>query len=168
MRVRTLLTPSILAAALALAACASEIPAPSLGPRAVEKQPIDMPVANGDEAEKPTDATLAAQLASFLAAAEAGEKGFTEQRVRADVAISRATGTGEGSDAWIDAQQALTSLDSARGPVRDAAAAIDALRQNPANAAPGNRMAIDQAAARVTQIDDAQSVAFATLAARLR
>jgi hypothetical protein len=168
MAVRITLNPFILASVLALAGCASEIPAPSLGPRAVEKQPIDMPVTNGAEAENPADPALASKLVSLLAAAEAGDRDFAQQRTRAEGTVGRATGARTGDETWIAAQQALTSLDAARAPVRDAAAAIDALREDPGNVVPGNRTAIDAAAARVKEIDDAQSAAFAVLGERLR
>ena len=160
--------PFILSSALALAGCASQIPAPSLGPRAVEKQPIDLPVTNGAEAESPADASLTTQLTSLIAAAEAGNTEFAQQRARTDTAVARAAGSAVGDDAWINAQQALTSLDAARAAVREAASAIEALRETPANAAPGNRAAIDRAAARVSEIDGTQGRAFAALGERLR
>ncbi|WP_162875672.1 hypothetical protein [Sphingomonas crusticola] len=160
-------TPFIFALTLVLAGCGTEIAAPSLAPRAVEKQPIDMPVAHASEVESVADTALMNQIASLVAAAEAGDRAFADQRARADAAVRRAAGAAQGSEAWIVAQEALTSLDAARAPVRDAAAAIDALRQSPANAAPGNRAAIDEAAAQVTQLDRAESNVFATLAAKL-
>lgn len=154
-------------AAVLLAGCGSQIPAPSLGPRAVEKQPIDMPVADAHEADTDADAALVARIATLVAAAEAADKAITEQRRRAEAAVARASGAAQGDETWIAAQEAVTALDSARGPLRDTAGAIDALRHDPANAAPGNRAAIDAAAARVAQIDTAAGAALAALAARL-
>ncbi|WP_442681029.1 hypothetical protein ACSBM8_07590 [Sphingomonas sp. ASY06-1R] len=167
MAVRTIILTPLLSALLLLPGCASQISAPSLGPRAVEKQPIDMPLMDGSEAEHPADAALTARIASLVAAAETGQKDFAAHQAGAATAISRAAGTGVGSDAWIAAQQALTSLDSARAATRDAAAALDALRDDPANAAPGNRKAIDAAAAEIAQIAEAQSRAVGELSAKL-
>ncbi|WP_420139218.1 hypothetical protein [Sphingomonas sp.] len=164
---RTTFLPPILSVLLVLPGCASQIAAPSLGPRAVEKQPIDMPLMDGSEAEQPADAALTQRIASLVAAAEAGQKDFVEHQAAAAAAISRAAGAGVGSDAWIAAQEALTSLDSARGATRDAAASLDALREDPANAAPGNRNAIEAAAAQITQIAQAQSRAVGELSAKL-
>ena len=65
------------------------------------------------------------------------------------------------------AQQALSALDTARGPVRDSVAAIDAMRSEPANAASGNRAAIDAAAATIEALDDAEAASVAALSARL-
>ena len=167
MRVRTAFLPLLMSVVLVLPGCASQISAPSLASRAVEKQPIDMPLANGSEAEHPADAALTTQIAALLAAAEAGNKDFTSHQAQAEAAITRAAGSGTGSDAWIAAQEALTSLDSARGATRDAAAGIDALRHDPANAVPGNRIAIDQAAAEIDRIDQAQGAAVGALSRKL-
>lgn len=166
MRIR-LATVPLAAAALALAGCSHEISAPSLLPRAVEKQPIDMPVATSVEAESAPDAALTAKIASIVAAAEAGDRAFAAQRTRTETAVGRGAGAGQGSDPWVEAQEAITALESARAPVRDAANAVDGLRDDPANAAPGNRAAIDAAAARVSALNDGEAAAIAALSAKL-
>jgi hypothetical protein len=61
----------------------------------------------------------------------------------------------------------VTALASAHAAVRDAAAAIDALRDDPANAAPGNRTAIDAAATEVTALDNKEVDAVAALNKKL-
>ncbi|HWI84795.1 MAG TPA: hypothetical protein VNT42_00535 [Sphingomonas sp.] len=165
MRIIPILSASL--AILSLASCGTSISAPSLDQRPVEKQPISMPETDPREAETPADAALISRIAAIVAAAETGDKAFASQRARAEEAVARATGAAPGSDAWIAAQEALTALESARGPARDAAADVDALRQDSASAAPGNRAAIDNAAARVGQIDRAQRAAIAALAGRL-
>ena len=114
------------AAALSLAGCSHEVSAPSLMPRAVEKQPIDMPMTNAIEADTPVDPALQAKIATQVAAAQAGDKAFTAQQAETDKAVARASGAAPGSDAWVEAQEAVTALASARAAVRDAAAAIDA------------------------------------------
>ena len=165
MRIRPILLPS--AALLVLAGCGAQVSAPTLAPRAVEKQPIDMPVTSATEPEGPADAALVAKIAPLVASAEAGDKAFSEQRARTAAVVARAAGTAQGSEAWVAAQEAVTALASARGPVRDAAGAVDALRIDPANAAPGNRAAIDTAAARIEAIERAEGAAIAELNAKL-
>jgi len=157
----------ISAATLALVACGSQVPAPSLMPRAVEKQPIDMPLSEATERETPVDAALQAQIATQLATAEAGDRKFAEQRAVADAAIARAAGAKPGEENWVQAQEAITALETARTAVRDAAAAIDALRLDPANASTGNRAAIDAAATQVDGILRAEASTVAALTAKL-
>ena len=154
-------------AVLTLAGCGAEVDAPSLLPRAVEKQPIDMPVAEAREVHTPADPALQAAIARQIEAAEAGDKEFAARRGAAEDAVTRAAGQAQGSELWVQAQEAVTALESARTAVRDAAAAIDALRDDPANAATGNREAIDAAAKQVAGIEDAETAAVAALTARL-
>jgi hypothetical protein len=51
--------------------------------------------------------------------------------------------------------------------VRDAAAAIDALRDDPANGTSGNRTAIDTAAKHVADIEQSEAETVAALTAKL-
>jgi len=136
-------------------------------PRAVEKQPIELPVAEATEQQSTADPALQAALARQIAAAQAGDKAFADQRAVADAAIARAAGAAPGSEGWIQAQETITALETARTAVRDAAAAIDALQGDPANASTGNRAAIDAAAARVEAIEQAQNATVAALIAKL-
>jgi len=157
----------LFAAACSLSGCGSQVSAPSLLPRAVEKQPIDMPVSEPVERETPADPALQAEIAKQTAAAEAGDKAFAEQLAAAEAAVARAAGTTPGGELWVQAQQKVTALETARVPVRDAAGAIDALRLEPANAGTGNRAAIDAAAARVGALEKAEMNAVAALTAKL-
>ena len=157
----------ISAASLALSACGTELQAPSLLPRAVEKQPIDMPVAEASEAQTPADPALQAAIAKQIEAAEAGDRDFTRSRADAEQAVAKASGKPQGSEDWVQAQEAVTALESARTQVRDAAAAIDALRDDPANGTSGNRAAIAAAAKRVADIEQSETDAVAALSAKL-
>lgn len=163
-----ILTSSVFATTIMLAGCGPQVSAPSLLPRAVEKQPIDMPLTDAREAETPATPALLAQVAAVTGAADAADRAFAAQKDRSAAAVARAVDAVQGSEVWIAAQESLTALDAARGPVAEAATALDALRQDPANAGPGNRAAIDQAAKRVEQMDAAQKAAIAALARRLR
>jgi hypothetical protein len=82
----------ISAAALGLSGCGTELQAPSLLPRAVEKQPIDMPVSEASEAQTPVDHALQAAIAKQIGAAEAGDRDFASRRADAEQAVARAAG----------------------------------------------------------------------------
>lgn len=136
-------------------------------PRAVEKQPIDMPVSEPVERESPADPTLQAALAKQVAAAEKGDRDFGTQHAVAEKAVTAVAGAAQGSEAWVQAQEAITALEASRALVRDAANAIEALRDNPAYASTGNRAAIDAAAARVSEIERVETEKVAALSAKL-
>jgi hypothetical protein len=155
-----------LSGAALLSSCGPQVNAPSLAPRPVEKQPIDLP-AETSEPATPVDPALAARIAPLVASAQAGDQAFTHQRTETEAAIAKAAGAAQGSEAWIVAQQALSTLDAARAPVREAAAAIEALREDPANAASGNRGAIEAAAKIIEALDDAEAASVATLGTKL-
>ena len=144
--------------------CGPRVDAPSLGLRPVERQPIQLPAAAG-EVEVPADPVLVARLAALVDPAEIADRGFQQELARAGPIVRRGSRAGQGSEDWTVAQEAVSALDTARTPVRDAAAAIAALRMEPANAASGNRTAIDAAAARIEALDDGEAAAVAALTA---
>ena len=148
---------------LSLGGCTA-VDAPSLAPRAAEKIPIDAPAPYVEETGT-ADPALAARLAPLIAQAESGHRDFTA--AQQDVAKAAAAAGQSGSESWILAQQALSALDGKRLAVQDAAAKLDAIRFEPANAAPGNRQAIDQAGARLQALVDEEVAAMAQLAAKL-
>jgi len=165
--VRITLILLLSAAACSLAGCGAQVSAPSLLPRVVERQPIDMPVATAIEADTPVDPALQTKIVEQIAKAQAGNTAFNAQRAEVEKMVARAAGAKQGSDAWVEAQEALTALESARIAVRAAAAAIDTLRDDPANAAPGNRAAIDAAAADMTRLEETQTAIVVGLNKRL-
>ena len=149
-----------------LAACGPSVHAPSLGLRAVEKQPIELP-GPASEPQIPVDPALTARIAPLVESAQAGDRGFARQRIETESAFAKAKGAAPGSEAWIVAQQALSALDATRGPVRDAAGTIEAMRVEPANAGSGNRAAVESAATTIEALDDAETAVLAALSARL-
>lgn len=153
-------------ALLVLGGCAANETAPSLAIRPAERLPIAAPDPVR-EAGAAADPALAGRIVPVIAAVDAGAAAFERARGEAAAAVTRAQGAAAGSDRWLAAQQVLSTLESARAPIRDAAAALDALRQEPANAASGNRAAIEAAAARVDAIEAAQAAAVAALAGAL-
>ncbi len=161
-------TPLSLLLPLFLAGCgANAIDAPSLSPRPVERQPVEMP----DEASEPQvalDPALAPRIATIEAGASQGHADFEKARTRAESAVGKAANAPSGSEAWTVAQQEMSALDAARGPVNHAAAELDVLQQDPANLTAGNRAAIQAAALRIEALAQGESDAVAALSGRLR
>src|SRR3954467_4490793 len=95
-----------LAAAL-LAGCVSQGPFPSLAPRPAEQE---------DWSEEPVhaapvvadDASLRARIAALLTQAHDGERAFDADLPAAERAAAHVGA--EGSDSWIEAQQAISRL----------------------------------------------------------
>jgi hypothetical protein len=115
---------SILVPLVLAAGCAAPGPYPSLAPRPAEK-------AYAEDAEerkpvaRPDDPALAGEIDRLLAEAKAGAETFDS----AFPAAQRAAGSAgaAGSDAWIEAQQALSRLESARARTTAAQADLDRL-----------------------------------------
>lgn len=104
--------------------CAAPGPYPSLAPRAAEQA-----YAEDAEERKPTpqpdDPALAAEIDRLLAAARAGAAEFDSALPAARAAAGKAGAAG--SDSWIEAQQALSRLESARARTTAAVADLDRL-----------------------------------------
>ena len=145
-------------AALALAAgCAAPGPYPSLAPRPAEKA-----YAEDAEERKPTpqpdDPALAGEIDRLLAEARAGGAQF-------DSALSAAKRTAgsagpAGSDSWIEAQQALSRLESARARTTAALADLDRLsieRSNAGTLGDGDLERMRRAAAEIQALADSQA-----------
>lgn len=157
----------ISASVWSLSACTADVQAPSLLPRAAEKQPIEMPLSEAREIPTPADPALRAAIEKQVDAAQVGDQEFAARRGITEQAVAKAAGKAQGSEEWVQAQEAITALETARRAVRDAAAAIEALRDDPAYASAGNRAAIDAAVKQVATIEEAESAAVAALTARL-
>ena len=114
-----------------LAGCARDTENyPSLSPRAVEKlgfaepEPDAAPVAF--KADPALDATIAddrRQLATIAS-------GFAEAATRSETAVRGARGRAVGSDAWLEAQTSLASLDDYRAQASSLATDVDTLITN--------------------------------------
>ena len=152
-----------------LGACSGPIgDAPSLGPRPIEKIDVDTPVAEAPPADPAAaDPGLKAKIAAALAAAEAGQARFAAEQAKATAAVDRARGQPVGSDAWVAAQTALSSLQAARDGVQDAAADIDTLRTTLTSPTDADLAAIETATDKVATMITANGEAVAALAGRL-
>ena len=115
--------PILLPLALA-AGCAAPGPYPSLAPRPAEK-------AYADDAEErkptpqPDDPALAGEIDRLLAEAKAGSADFDSALPGAQASAGAAGASG--SDAWIEAQQALSRVEAARARTTAALADLDRL-----------------------------------------
>jgi hypothetical protein len=139
-------------AALLLAGCVSAGPFPSLAPRPAEQE---------DWSEEPVrpipvvadDPALRARIAALLDEARAGQRAFEAEAPGAERAAARAGR--EGSDSWLEAQQAISRLEAARGRSGTALADLHALAL--ARAA-GPTSEADQAALKAA-IEEAEAIA---------
>jgi hypothetical protein len=128
-----LLIPTL---SLLLAGCAGQGDFPSLAPRAVEGELSPAAACRGGDACAPTapppapapiadDAQLAARISQLVARARDGDKAFATLLPEARRSVARAGGSG--SEPWIEAQQLVSRLESARSATVDALAELDAL-----------------------------------------
>jgi hypothetical protein len=105
------------------AGCAPEGSFPSLAPRAVERLSTDDPVRI--QAAVPSDPALSAQVALLLARARQGQAEFQAGLPAARAGVARAGAAG--SDAWVEAQQAVSRLEGARAETAAALTELDSL-----------------------------------------
>ncbi|MBA4747136.1 MAG: hypothetical protein H2056_00325 [Sphingopyxis sp.] len=115
-------------AALLLAACASGASGdyPSLGKRPIEERfAVVESVPLAPPGLLPAD--LAGRLARWRSDADGAAAAFTALRGETEAAVTAARGAAPGSEAWVVAQQALSRLTVARGPLMVALGDIDAL-----------------------------------------
>ena len=153
-----------LAAILCLAGCAADGPYPSLAPRAVERQQADPEPVAVDAA---IDPSVAARVAELRASARAGDAAFDAEINSAERAVANAGG--EQSESWIEAQQALSRAQSARGPTVAALFDLDALALERARqpTAASDREQIQAAVSEVQEMAAGQARRLETLRARL-
>ncbi|AQR73172.1 hypothetical protein [Sphingomonas sp. LM7] len=88
---------------------------PSLLPRPIESQSLAEP-------DRPApvvapDPALDKRIAEAGAALTAGNQRFIKAAQEAEAKVAVARGVREGSDAWLDAQTALSTLESLRAPI---------------------------------------------------
>jgi hypothetical protein len=139
------------------AGCAAPGPYPSLAPRPAEK-------AYAEDAEErrptpqPDDPALAGEIDRLLAAGKAGAAEFDSAFPAARAAAGRAGAAG--SDAWIEAQQALSRLEAARARTTAAVADLDRLaveRTSAGTLGPGDSERLRRATEELQALTDAQA-----------
>ncbi|HEX8626194.1 MAG TPA: hypothetical protein VF782_14110 [Allosphingosinicella sp.] len=150
-------TLAALASLILAAGCAAPGPYPSLAPRPAEK-------AHAEDAEErkptpqPDDPALAGEIDRLLAAGEAGAAEFDAALPAAQRAAGAAGAAG--SDSWIEAEQALSRLESARARTTAAVADLDRLAVERASAGTlgsGDSERLRAATAELQALSDSQS-----------
>jgi hypothetical protein len=149
-----------------LAGCASASDFPSLAPRPAEladnPAPAEPPPPAG-----PVDSALAGRIAQLATDARQGQAEFEAEVGKAQAAVRRAGGAG--SDSWIEAQQAVSRLESARTKTMNALAELDALarERSALPSAAQDLPAIASASAEAEQLAQRQREAIDRLLAAL-
>ena len=152
---------------LAAAACAPPGPYPSLEPRPIEKALADTEEPRA-EVPLPDDSELPARMRALIDQARKGEADFRGELPAARDAVAKAGP--DGSDSWIEAQQAISRLEAARAVTTEALSDLDAMtlaqaNEKGASAADLERMA--QAVAAVQALADSQQAEIGRLMGRI-
>lgn len=146
--------PLLASAAVLAAGCVSEGPFPSLAPRPDERLAIEEPVREAPQI--PDDSGLRVRINALLAEARAGEAAFERDFEAAARTAARAGA--EGSDSWIDAEQAFSRAEASRIRATDAAAELHeiALARAGQPTSPADLAALEAAIAQADEIVAAQ------------
>jgi len=155
-----------------LAACASA-PAgefPSLARRPAESP---APPAPAPAAPPAADATLTARIAALVDEAHKGDDAFASAVAGAERRVSAASGAAAGSEAWIDAQQALSGIEATRAASVGALASMDSLLVERLDAiaagkAQGGEAELRAAQAEIGAIVDRQTARMDALKGKLK
>jgi len=143
---------------LLVGACTAPADHPSLAPRAVERfttiEPTTTPIT---QPAIPEDASRQERVSALVARAREADALFRSRLSEAQAAAARGAGSGIGSEAWVQAQQAVSRADVARTPVTQSLADLDALQIASAEAGVG----IEATAALTTALDEVGSLSAA-------
>ena len=166
MTTRTSARLALSAALLVSAGCAPSDGFPSLAERPAERNvSIEAPV--HPAVDVPSDPALHARIAAFERQAAEGDRGFEAALGAAAAAVGAAGPASPHS--WVEAQQALSRLEAARGPTTTALSELDALAIGRAEVPTSSDdfAAIHAAIARVEGIAEAQQQRLDQLRTRL-
>ena len=152
----------ILLSVAALAGC-TENPGryPSLLSRPIESQSLAEPERPAPVATP--NATLDARIAEIAAKLDSAAKAFNAAAQEAEAKIAVAQGLAVGSEPWLDAQTALSSVDATRGPVVRALADLEELAIERGRAGQPPYPALDAAIVAARETSRAQQARIATL-----
>ncbi len=133
---------------------------PSLAPRPIEEMSLAEPTR---PAPPPAveSASAAARYAPIIAQAREDDAAFRHTLDEERGALARGRSAATGSEAWTAAQQALSRVETMRGPVVRALSELDAARTaDIAHTNSGEALAAANAFEQVRQIDDAEVAAL--------
>lgn len=146
-----------------LGACAGPTGYPSLQPRAIENLSLAEPVT---PAPKPAVVTpeQASAYADAIARAQKADAAFRTALAEERPTLLRGKSAAPGSDAWTDAQESLTRIETLRNPLTAILADLDAGRDTDETRANSNLMAAATAAFEtVHKIDESEIKALAAV-----
>ena len=116
---------------------------------------------------RPADVALLAQLSSLEAQAQAGQAAFVQQRAKMAAKVLAARSAPMLSEAWVDAQQALSALEAARGPTLIARGALDSLAIHAIDTGSPGAQEIESTQKRVAALADEQDRVLQNVAGNL-
>jgi hypothetical protein len=141
---------------------------PSLAPRPQEAIDPRIPIPNEVQVG-PADPNLSAHLAALIDQAQSGDQAF--QSIAENAERLAGSAGAQQSESWVAAQQALSAAQEARGPTTRALGDIDALGANAlqknGGIPAGNLAAIQAAATKVAEIDNAEADRIDSIEKRL-
>ncbi len=152
--------------ALSLAGCADYgAPYPSLLPRAIEtRSDAESSAAQAPPAPDPALDSAIAALDRRLAATATG---FAQEQARAAPVIRAAEGAAAGSNAWLDAQNAIGAVSSFEAKALAILADAEQLATARAQRGLSSYQPLDDVVARAAEQAQAQSTAVSAMAAAL-
>ncbi|ATY31375.1 hypothetical protein [Sphingomonas psychrotolerans] len=163
---RSPLPAALPALLLALAGCTQSPDAyPSLLPRPIESQSFAEPARPAAVAAP--DAALDARIAEASAGLQTGRQRFAAAAQEAEAKVAVARGVAEGSEAWLNAQTALSNLESLRAPTLATLAALETMASERGQAGQPPYPALDSAVAAADALATAQGDRIGALEAAL-
>lgn len=138
---------------------------PSLLPRPIEKQSLAEP--ERVAAVPVPDAKLDARIAALGAALAEDNQKFVPAAQDAEAKVAVARGLPEGSDPWLDAQTALSTVESTRAPMLAALSELEEMAIERGKAGEPPYPALDKAIADADTLVTAQDTRIAALKAAL-
>lgn len=139
---------------------------PSLLPRAIETR-VDAVAEVPLPAPAPATPAQTAALAELLADAREGQEEFAQALPAAERAVRAARGSAPSSEAWVEAQTALSGLDAARAPTAAALVELDRMFVDLAGGAGGGVDAVAAARGEAEQLYERQVARLGELQAAL-
>jgi len=153
-----------------LGGCSTVADHPSLAPRAIERFTTTKPApAPPPPAALPEDASRQERAGLLLAQAIESDARFQERLAEVRTVVASGSGAAPGSEAWVQAQQAISRIETLREPVSRTLADLDQLQIDAAQAGIGTEAEGQLASAiqKVASIDARQEEEIAALRERV-
>jgi len=153
-----------------LGGCSTVADHPSLAPRAIERFTTTEPApAPPPPVAMPEDASRQERTRLLLAQAIESDARFQERLAEVRTVVASGSGAAPGSEAWVQAQQAISRIETLREPVSRTLADLDQLQIDAAQAGIGTEAEGELASAiqKVASIDARQEEEIAALRERV-